>query len=562
MILKEFRHFFLIPILIGIVGGFSAWIFRLLIKLFTQLYNFLDTFHSIYFYLFTMPILFLVSQILISKFLKNHTNVTIDEIAKKISLLSGKFSFIKGFLVLFLTSVNIGFGLPIGREGPIAKLGGLISELFLIMLKVERVNLPIYLSAGVSAAISATFNAPIAGIIFGIEIIIGQINSYIIIPLVVACATSTMIAQEFIGDYTAFYVPHLHYDNHYFFYIPIAGLFFALLAFILTKTLKQFRKMRFKYRKHWRYVVTILGLLVGLFIVTVPEIRGVGYEYINQIFSSGYHSHTALNIMLFKIFAVILTIGSGIFGGLMSPSIFIGAFGGYWFGSELLQMQAQIDPRVFALIGSGAMLAGISRAPLRSSVIITELTHSYQLLLPILFTSAITAYFLTKTELGSYFKRSLLQKGIDIEDPSVSNFLKNCNLTKYIDNIPPLKPTDNLKKSLKLFRVSHSNYLPIIDEKSYLVGILSLRDVRKSRLINMHKKITKIKIDDLMSRQPFSIKEYFTLTDLYKAISILNANHIPYTDQNGKYIGMLNIHKLLKDLTLYQQGYKIRNYID
>jgi len=506
MILKDLRHFFLIPILLGIIGGFSAWIFRFLIKLFTQFYNFLDTFHSMYFYLFTMPILFLVSQIVIGKFLKNHTNVTIDEIAKKISLLSGKFSFLKGFLVLFLTSINIGFGLPIGREGPIAKLGGLISELFLIMLKVERVNLPIYLSAGVSAAISATFNAPIAGIIFGIEIIIGQINSYIIIPLVVACATSTMIAQEFLGDYTAFYVPHLPYNNHYFFYIPLAGLFFALIAFIITKSLKQFRKLRFRYRKQWQYIVVLLGLLVGLFIVLVPDIRGVGYNYVNQIFSSGFPSGTTFNIMLFKILAVILTIGSGIFGGLMSPSIFIGAFGGYWFGSELLLWQAQIDPRVFALIGSGAMLAGISRAPLRSSIIITELTHSYQLLLPILFASAITAYFSTKAELGSYFKRSLLQKGIDIEDPAVSRFLKNCDLTNYIDYIP--------------------------------------------------------KINELMSRQPFSIKESFTLTELYKAISILNANHIPYTDKNKEYIGMLNIHKLLKDLTLYQQGYEIRNYID
>jgi len=562
MILKELRHFFLIPIFIGIIGGFSAWIFRFLIKLFTQLYNLLDFFHSTYFYLFTMPILFLLSQILITKFLKKHTNVTIDEIAKKISLLSGKFSFIKGFLVLFLTSINIGFGLPIGREGPIAKLGGLISEIFLIKLKVERVNLPIYLSAGVSAAISATFNAPIAGIIFGIEIIIGQINSYIIIPLVVACATSTMIAQEFIGDYTAFYVPHLHYDNHYFFYIPLAALFFALLAFTLTKSLKQFRKLRFQYRKKWQYIVIFLGFFVGVSIVLVPEVRGVGYEYVNQIFLNEYNTYTAFKIMLLKIFAVIFTIGSGIFGGLMSPSIFIGAFGGYWFGGELLHWQGQLDPRVFALIGSAAMLAGISRAPLRSSVIITELTHSYQLLLPILFASSITAYFLTKTELGSYFKRSLLQKGIDIEDPSVANFLKRCNLIDYIDTIPPLNPEDNLKKSLKLFRISHSNYLPVIDKKSHLVGILSLRDVRKSRIMNIHKKIKKIKIKELMSHQPFSIKESFTLTDLYKAISILNANHIPYTDQNGKYIGMLNIHKLLKDLTLYQQGYKIRNYID
>ncbi len=551
MIAKELLHFFVIPIILGIIGGFSAFLFRMFVKFFASVYELMDVFHSAYFYLLTMPILFFVSNFLISKLLINQSNVTIDNIAKKISLMSGKFSFFKGYLVLVLTSVSIGFGVPVGREGPIAKLGGLVSEIFLLATKIEKINLPIYLSAGVSAAIAATFNAPIAGIIFGIEIIIGKINSYIIIPLVVSCATATFIAREFIGNFTAFYVPHLSYDDSYFFYIPLEALFFSAVSIFLFFSLKRFRILRVKYRKHWSYIVVVLGLLVGFIIVLTPQIKGVGYEYISGIFQGGYSSFDALLIMLSKLLGVILSIGSGIFGGLMSPTIFIGAFGGYWFGGEFLQYG--VDPRVFALIGSAAMLSGISKAPLRSSIIITELTHSYQLLLPILITSSITAYILSKMEAGSYFKRSLIQKGIDIDNKTVENYLQNCDLSRFVQNTSPLKPDTPLKSILRLFRRLHVRYLPVVKD-DVLVGIVSLRDVRKRYF--MHRK--NIKALDIMTHEPFSLNKNYSKEDIFKALSILNVNYIPYVQDDKKYIGMLDLNKLLKDLTLTQKSYMIK----
>jgi len=551
--LEEIIHFFIIPLIIGVIGGLAAYLFRWLIDVFTYLYNFLDTFHSIYFYLLTMPLLFWLSNILINRFLKNQTNVTIDEIAKKISLMSGKFSFAKGFLVLFLTSISIGFGVPIGREGPIAKLGGLLSEVFLLAIKVQRVNLPIYLSAGVSAAIAATFNAPIAGIIFGIEIIIGRINSYIVIPLIVASATSTLIAKELIGEFTAFYVPHLTYNNDYLIYIPFAGLFFAILAASLAYSIKKFRQLNHKYKRKWRYIVIFLGLLVGAIIVLVPEVRGVGYNFVDDIYIHGYSALETFKIMIFKLIAVIISIGSGLFGGLMSPSIFIGSFGGYWFGEEVAMLQHGIDPRVFALIGSAAMLAGVAKAPLRSSIIVTELTHSYQLLLPILITSAITSYILSKLESGSYFKRALLQRGIDIENEGVINFIENCKIDRFVEKANAITPGSSLKKVIKIFKKEHKNYLAVVNNNNELVGVLSLRDVRKSSLLNKRD----LKVSDLMSEKPFSISSEFTAADIYKAISLLNANYIPYVDKDKKYIGMLNMNRVIKELTLHQQSYEL-----
>ena len=547
----EILHFFIIPIIIGVIGGFSAILFREFISFFTFIYNSIDIFHSTYFYLFTMPLIFYISYIIVTKLSINPSNVTIDEVAKKISLMVGKFSFLKGVIVLFITSLSIGFGVPVGREGPIAKLGGLMSEIFLLISKVPRIDLPIYLSAGVSSAIAATFNAPIAGIIFGLEIIIGKINSYIIIPLIVSCATATLIAREFLGDFTAFYVPHLFYDERYLFYVPLEAVILGFICAFFIFSLKQFRILRVTYRKHWGKIVIVLGFMVGVLIVLSPQTRGVGYEYVGKIFNNTYNSFDALRIMFAKLIGVILSIGSGIFGGIMSPSIFIGAFGGYWFGNELVQYG--LDPLVFALVGSATMLAGVSRAPLRSSIIITELTHSYQLLLPILISSSIASFILSKMEPGSYFKRGLIQRGIDIENEDIVQYLKQCNLKKFIEKVQPLTGNITIKSAIKIFKRLHISYLPVVkDEK--LIGIVSLRDIRKRYFLGRRK----LKVAEIMSEEPFSISEGFLQEDLFKALSMLNANYIPYTTKEGNYIGMLNISKLLKDLSFSQKVYDIR----
>jgi len=548
---EEFVHFFLLPILIGIIGGLSAILFRKFISVFSWLFHSLDLFHSNYFYLITMPIIFYISNLLISKFLIDQSNVTIDNVAKRIALMQGKFSHTRGFLVLLLSSLSIGFGAPVGREGPIAKLGGLISEIFLKAIHAQKVNMPIYLSAGVSAAISATFNAPIAGIIFGLEIIIGKINSYIVIPLIIACTTATVISDHFIGDFTAFYVPKIEYSDSYFLYIPFLALFFAFLSLFMITMLKKLNKIRISYGKKWKFIAAGIGFIVGLIIVFVPEAKGVGYDAVSHIFGKGYPSHIAFEIFVAKIFVVALSVGAGIFGGLMSPSIFIGAFAGYWAGTLLPDIST--DPYAFALVGSAAILAGVSKAPLRATIIVTELTHSYQLLPPMLMASAITGYVLSKFEPGSYFKRCLIQKGIDLENYMVDNFFQTFDVEEFTEKIQPLNPSTQIKRIKKIFKRFKSNYLPVVDENNKLIGIVSLKDIRKTYLSNERHKT----IDQIMTKKPFSITDENTKNNIFKAFSTLNANYVPYTTKDGTYIGMINLSKILSEITFLEQQYEI-----
>jgi len=548
---EEFTHFFLIPILIGAIGGLAAILFRHIVSLFSWLHTSLDFLNNNYFYLITMPIIFYISNLLISKFLIDQSNVTIDNVAKRIALMHGRFSHVRGFLVLLLSSLSIGFGAPVGREGPIAKLGGIMSELFSKAIHAQRVNMPIYLSAGVSSAIAATFNAPIAGIIFGLEIIIGKINSYIVIPLIIACTTATVVSDHFIGDFTAFYVPKIEYSDSYFIYIPFLAIFFALLSLLMLTMLKRLNKVRVSYGKNWKFVAAAIGFVVGVIIVLVPEVKGVGYDAVSQIFGKGYPSHIAFEIFLAKIFVVALSVGAGIFGGLMSPSIFIGAFAGYWAGTLL--PDASIDPYAFALVGSAAILAGVSKAPLRATVIVTELTHSYQLLPPMLMAAAITGYILSKFEPGSYFKRCLIQKGIDLENNLVDNFFKTFKIEDFTRDIQPLNPSTQIKRVRKLFKKYKTRYLPVVDQNGKLIGVVSLRDVRKTYLTNEHQK----SVEEIMSKKPFSITQERKKEQIFKAFSTLDANNIPYTKEDGTYLGMISLDKILSEISFLEKQYEI-----
>jgi CIC family chloride channel protein len=551
--LKNTGHFFIIPLLLGAIGGFSAILFRWLIKIFTFLNDKLNIFQTHYFYLISVPFVFFISDYLVKKFKISSENVTLELIAKKVILLKGKFSKIKGFLVLFLTSVSIGFGVPVGREGPIAKMGGLLSEVFLEKLKIEKINFPIYLGAGIASAIAATFNAPIAGALLGLEIIIGKINSYVIIPLIVSVVTATFISREFIGNFAAFIVPHLHWNEEYVIFVPFEAVFIAILCLVIIKGLEYLRIFKLKNRHYWHRYIVFSGFAVGIIVAFVPESAGVGYEHITALLNNNNYSlDYILIIFLAKTAGLILSIGSGLFGGIMSPSIFIGSFGGFWFGDIFTKYG--IDPRIFAVVGASSMLAGITKTPLRSSIIITELTHSYQLILPILVASSISVYLISCFQGDSFFKRALLQKGIDIDNKDIYNFLKNCKLEKYLVKINPLKENLSVYMASKILKKSRYAILPIVDEEEKLIGIVTLTDIRKSVLL--HKK--NIKIKDIMTREPFCIKENPSMEELIKAISLIGNRFVPFVDKNGKYLGFIDLRKLVKELSTANSAYYLK----
>ncbi len=542
-LLRNLNHFFIVPSVIGIIGGFSAILFRKLIALSHSIFALFSSGKPL-FYPLLLPFIFYITYQISRYFVVSPEDATIDEIAKRISLERGGFNLKRGLLVLSLTSFNIGFGAPVGREGPIAKLGGVLSELFSKLLRIDRIHLPIYLTCGVASAISATFNAPLAAVLFGTEIVLGKINSYVLIPLVVSASVGALVAQEFLGDFTAFYVPPLHFQDAEIPLFIVVALLTAVSSLFFFVSLNFFTRLRAAYRHYWGKVAFSFGLIVGLLLLFHLEAAGVGYGAVGELFKNHFSPATALEIALTKLVAVVLSFGSGVFGGVMAPSIFTGAFLGYFVGDY-----SQFDPRVFALVGSAAMLSGISRAPFRSSLVIIELTHSYQLIVPILLTSVTTNFLVGLSNEVDFFKRALFHKGINVEE-LLSVRLKDFKLSDYLKPVPPVYENAHIRYLIERFLKGKERYIPVVKspKNKKLVGIVSLRDLRLAAISDL----SDLKVRDLMTEEPFVLTTDAPVEEVLKVVAIFEANLIPVVDKNGIYQGMFDVDTFLRKISLPQ----------
>jgi CIC family chloride channel protein len=537
---KQIIYLFLIPAVIGTLGGFAALIFRKLISISNLCFRVLSGNNHDYYVVF-LPIIFLITYVLSRRFLIFPENVTIDEIAGRISAEKGGFNLKKSLFVLLLTSFNIGFGVPVGREGPIAKLGGVLSEIYLKLTKMNKLYFPMYLTCGVSSAISATFNAPVAAVLFGIEVVLGKVNSYVVIPLVVSSGTATLISRKFLGNFPAFYVPKLQYQDLEIPLLLIVAVASAVTSGLFLSILEFSKKFRLLYMRLWAKISFIFGFVVGILIFIYPEIAGVGYETITKLFQKGFSPDRALEIFLAKFFAVILSFVSGIFGGLLSPSVFMGSFLGYFVGKF-----STADPRVFALVGSAAFLSGISRAPFRSSLIIIELTHSYQLVVPILLTSVTANYLVGISNEISFIRRSLLHKGIAGE--FLEKKLENFKIEDFLEFIPPVYESSRVNYVLKRFLEENIRYIPVVKspKDKTLIGIVSVRDLRLASIENPKKLLVK----EIMTPEPFTLTLETPPEEILKVVALFEIGSVPVVDNRGEYVGMFNVSRFIRNLLI------------
>ncbi len=543
--MKQVNKLFTFPALIGVIGGFSAILVRVIIRYSSDLAFGINFFPSErYFYLFAIPLIFLISSILINKFLGDTSNPTIDSVAKSIALKKGRLNYKKGLASVVLTAINIGFGTPVGREGPIAKFGGSFTALFLKLFKTEGASIPLFVTCGVSSALAATFNAPIAAVVFGLEIILGRLNFNVIIPLSVASAIATIISRYFLGNYPTFYVHKLTYNYMFLLILPLFSLAFSFMVFffatIQRSVLKFYERMSFSF-----YTKAVLGgLAVGILVFLFPNAASLGYKQVSQLFVHSYSFEDSFILSVIKVIALAITFASGMFGGIFAPSIFIGAFLGFSVGGAVSHF-ISIDPLSVALVGTAAITAGISSAPFRSSLIVIELTQNYQMAIPILLASVITLYFTHIFEERLHFSRTILQKGFDIADLSFRKKLEELNITNFIEtDIPILNENMKLKDIIFELMNSSSSYFPVVRDTK-IVGVLSFRDVR---LMYDEKDRLKTTVGELMTHNPNVLTLNSNGMDVFEFISHIDTTHIPVVNNKNDriYEGMLNVNSFNK----------------
>jgi CIC family chloride channel protein len=323
------------------------------------------------------------------------------------------------------SALCIGTGGSVGREGPIVQVGSALASSLGQLARVPGPKLRILVACGAAAGISATFNAPVTGVLFGMELILRQFAVDAICPVILSAVVADVISRAFFWSAPIFgQMPHDLVIAHGVDYLLVAvlGLAAALIGVGFQAILYKVEDVCdtvWKGRPEWARPA-VGGVLLGLVLLALPQMYGVGYPVMNQAIAGNEVLWFLLILMAAKMFTASLTIGIGGSGGVFAPSLFTGAMAGTAFGviAHHLFGPAAGAPAVYGVIAMGAVFAAAAQAPLTSIASVAEMTGNYGLILPVMLAAGIAAGLARRLSYGTIYTQKLLRRGIDIEVPT------------------------------------------------------------------------------------------------------------------------------------------------
>ncbi|MEA2030976.1 MAG: chloride channel protein [candidate division Zixibacteria bacterium] len=380
------------------------------------------------------------------------------------------------------SGICIGTGGSVGREGPIVQIGSSLGSTIGQWLKLDRRRMRTLVGCGAAAGIAATFNAPVAGALFALEVILSDFGVAQFSPIVISSVSATVISQYFLGSSPAFNVPSYSLVSPFeLFNYAFLGLIAGLMAVLFIKALYGFEDFFDSISLYPPLKTTIGGIIIGLIALVFPQALGVGYETINQALSGNMVLGLLLILAVVKIIAVSATIGSGGSGGIFAPSLFIGAMVGGVIGvlAGNIWPDSVASPGAYALVGMAAVVAASTHAPITAIVIAFELTNDYKIILPLMISCIIATILAMHLKKASIYSLKLLRRGVDIHKGKSINVLQNQQVStimrKEFATVPVNAPLMFVLSKL-IEQPSHSIF--VINKNRQLCGLITLDEIR------------------------------------------------------------------------------------
>jgi CIC family chloride channel protein len=318
----------------------------------------------------------------------------------------------------FCTSATLASGIPLGREGPSVQVGAGIASVLgrLVGLRPERVQS--LLPVGAAAAIAAAFNTPLAAVLFSLEEIVGDLHAPVLGSVVLASATSWMVLHLMLGNHPLFKVPQYQLIHPLEFGIyGVLGLAGGLVSVAFTKLLLSIRGRFLRFPKESVWLQPVAGgLLVGSMGWFVPQVLGVGYGYVGDVLNGSMALKLMLLLLVLKLIAVAASYSSGNAGGIFGPSLFIGAMLGGVLGTVAHRLLPAYTATsgAYALVGMGAVFAGIVRAPMTSVLMIFEMTQDYAVIVPLMIANLVSLFISSRLQRQPIYEALAVQDGIHL----------------------------------------------------------------------------------------------------------------------------------------------------
>ena len=379
-----------------------------------------------------------------------------------------------------VSAICIATGGSVGREGPIVQIGSAIGSSIGQFLKVSPDRMRTLVGCGAAAGIAATFNAPIAGSMFALEIILGEFGMATFSPIVISSVVATAISRHFLGDFPAFIVPA--YELVSAWELPLyvmLGIFCAAVAVTFTKTLYKVEDFFDAFRFPEPFKAVIGGFIMGAAALVVPHVLGVGYGAIDLTLVNKLAWWLMAILVVCKILATSVTIGSGGSGGIFAPSLFIGAMAGGFYGTGVNYLFPEITASAgaYSLVGMGAVVASTTHGPMSAILILFELTGDYKIILPLMVACIVGSVFAGQLMTDSIYTLKLIRKGLDLRAGKEVNILKSI-LVKDVMNptVETMHESLPIRDMVPLIIKSKFNSFPVVTGDNRLCGILSFND--------------------------------------------------------------------------------------
>ena len=560
------KHFILmLSFLVGLFTAFAALILKYLIHL---IQNFLtDNFDSTeanYLYLVYPVVGIFLAGLFVRNIVKDDISHGVTKILYAISRRQGRIKRHNIWSSTIASAITIGFGGSVGAEAPIVLTESAIGSNLGSLFKMEQRTLMLLVGCGAAGAISGIFKAPIAGLVFTIEVLMIDLTMSSLLPLLITSVTAATVSYVVTGQEAMF---KFHMDQPFLLeripYVILLGIFCGLVSLYFTRTMNMVENVYGRFKGVYSKLV-LGGVMLSILIFLFPPLYGEGYDTIELLLNgiSNMEWDTVMNnslfygygnlllvylllIVLFKVFASAATNGGGGCGGIFAPSLFLGCIAGFIFShfSNELGIFPGLPEKNFALMGMAGVMSGVMHAPLTGVFLIAELTGGYDLFLPLMIVAVSSYLTIIVFEPHSIYSMRLAKKGELLthhKDKAVLTLMKMENVVEK--DFVTVHPEMDLGELVKAISTSHRNVFPVTDKNGVLLGIVLLDDIRN--IMFRQELYHRFTVNKLMTSVPARLFDTDSMEQVMKTFDDTKAWNLPVVDRDGRYLGFVSKSKI------------------
>lgn len=569
----------ILAIIIGVASGLAAVLLKFLIGTISNLVNSVSEASQANYYYLVFPIIgIFLTGIYVRYVVCDNISHGVTRVLYAIAQKKSRLKFYNMYASLAASSVTIGCGGSVGAEGPIVFTGAAIGSNLGQAFRLSPHMLMMLVGCGAAAGIAGIFKAPIAGVLFTVEVLMLDLTAGSVMPLIMASVAGATVAYIFTGYNVEFFFTQseMFYTSRIP-YVILLGIFCGLVSVYFTKMIEVMERM-FSRISRPRHRFLLGSILLSVLIFLFPPLFGEGYESINfllnghvdKIFNNSlfYDMRNSVSATIFmvgalcfmKVFATSATNGGGGVGGTFAPSLYVGCMAGFFFAyvvnsMGIVDLSMPLSTKNFALVGMAGVMAGVMHAPLMAIFLTAEMTGGYALFLPLLIVAAIS-YGTSRifSNYSIYTKRLALQGDLltHQKDKTVLTLLKMDSVieTDFI----PVHPEMSLKEMVDVISKSRRNLFPVTDANGQLLGIVLLDDIRN--IMFRPDLYRRMHVNRFMSMPPGKVELGTPMDEVMKMFDDTGAWNLPVVD-HGKYVGFVSKSKIFNS---YRQVLKHYSY--